>query len=607
MGISEYLDTLPPAQPGGRVLRTFRREALPISVRRTFGEVISGVGHTTAWFAAENATDMATLSVRTYDALDAALRPGSLDPAWLAAERGNLPRLLCNWRATPPDPFGGAGAAIDRSDPDQLRSMGTAVDRLCRDLEVALASGAGRDAASIAYREATYPSAKGKGSPWWQTGGQAGVLAGLVAITQGCTSLDEVQDRCYGLGAALPLSQYLLTRVQSRARIVDGHVPPKVRRVQGLPTVANYPVARMASALTALSKYARPGMLKPVDDAILDARERFSRGEVAVAEDASSFDDSLGYELLRYTVDRVVTRVGSQLVRGLGPLARRQLPLSLDCARAIATMPILVPVAGPTHSAALVSRRGGMPSGTRYTSLIDTWLNDSRIETTERFAGVKSTARWAFGDDTVVWFRDAASADRYLRASTGGAVPGFTMEAAPDVAYLQRHLPDGCTYLTRMVMATLQREATHEATNFATAALGIWARRQLLSGHPLRHVFDDICREPTIVGERVAAAFNLAVEASPLTLGHLASDMATGGASTSSTDEELNELLTRVMGPEWRALLGLAADAFAGRREVACDVVELAAAQLLGYSRPTDVPWKTQLNGTQATRIRAVL
>jgi len=204
-------------------------------------------------------------------------------------------------------------------------------------------------------------------------------------------------------------------------------------------------------------------------------------------------------------------------------------------------MDVMIPPLSYSEAARAIPRKGGVPSGIRLTSVLNSCINLARVRYVLDYTRTQGRA-FVFGDDTIVFFDSAAEAERF----SGGVEEanesiGFEGKLADDPSFLMRNVFTGAGYVGRMLLATLQKEDTHEPRTLPVAALGIAARAASLRGHPdgdayLRWVSSGK------LGARVEAACELArsLDFDVVSLGHLVMNgvgkMEVGSSQAHSTE-----------------------------------------------------------------------
>jgi hypothetical protein len=198
---------------------------------------------------------------------------------------------------------------------------------------------------------------------------------------------------------------------------------------------------------------------------------------VKAAWDASNFDDSMPIEAIRLWVEEAFVP-SAHILRSRGVLTTREYLNAVACMRYAVSMACVAMPSSLRELARIVQNAGGVLSGLRATSVLDTYLNASTIEAVcELLSGVPQGGYDydAFGDDTVTLGpTDFRKGWEQLNAM------GLTYEQTPSVAFLMRQLPSGTPYPDRLWLRTLNREVREEPTNYPTAAAGLATRLGLL-------------------------------------------------------------------------------------------------------------------------------
>jgi hypothetical protein len=203
-----------------------------------------------------------------------------------------------------------------------------------------------------------------------------------------------------------------------------------------------------------------------------------------LAVDLKGYDDSVSIETLDAYREFVIKPVLDALVRNglLKPYMRNML-MELDYKTQ--RLPILIPPDRPSIGALLVPTMGGISSGERLTSQKGTDINRIRIDAKMRMLGIKGDSTNQ-GDDTTVSSDDPTMIEKWMGAND---FLGFREEAAPDLSFLMKRMPEGYAYIGRMLMSSIDREPMKEPSSHISAAAAISVRHGLLRGHPLQGQF----------------------------------------------------------------------------------------------------------------------
>jgi hypothetical protein len=118
----------------------------------------------------------------------------------------------------------------------------------------------------------------------------------------------------------------------------------------------------------------------------------------------------------------------------------------------------------------------------------------------------KEYLAYNYGDDTLLLCNSPAVVDRWVEDEE---MFGFRETVAADATFLMKRVPYGYSYLGRMVMSSINREAQHEPANTLAAAAAFATRRALLNGHPLADRYYAILDQPE-APERMRRAIRIA-------------------------------------------------------------------------------------------------
>jgi len=337
--------------------------------------------------------------------------------------------------------------------------------------------------------------AKGKGAPYFFPGSDRVAAFALAKLAEGATSYDDIADRTQSAGSArLPFCQTSYIRIQSAAKptpayaVVGGDLQsvgerygPKVRRIGAQPFVINHlwaPAGAVLRAVMTMIDDRNTGTFEPA--ARLGKAYRY-----AIALDLASYDTTVALETLRAFTEVVTAPfLHALVIRGM--MSRASASLLLDIAHHTDTMPILMPPRRTSEAAYLADAAGQTRSGINWTSIIGTVVNRCLCDLRR-----KETASGGefinYGDDTIGFTNDARDIQRWADAPTLG---GFNVTIAPDATFLMRRVPDGYSYLGRMLMGCIDREKAHEPQSIVAATAAFATRAALLVGHPAYAAFD---------------------------------------------------------------------------------------------------------------------
>lgn len=557
------------ATPSG-AYRRLRAGALPRRVadmlsRTTYEQVIDR-----AWFIADDQLAFKRLADNAKAEVASYVRTIS-DAGERETEELNVPRLCCNWRNKGVAPFRDTtseGLTVRNG------SQAEALQPHMAALFDAFAGVAESEDVKELVAEATYPTNTSKGAPFFSTGRNRDALPLQIALTLAAESAADIEAACLDAGGYTKLAALNLYRIQDTGKrrdvvYADRSGRPhyagtteyacKVRRVWGFPAVLNFWHARPYEAIAAILKRIRTingvqvRLLPAYENAIALGREMDAAYPDGpwVAEDISSHDTSVGAELLSLIARELETRQIEYLMRR-GALDRREGRLAIDIGRFALTIPLIAPPLSHDEEARWVERAGALISGLRKTSAETTEIRYLSVAAACAAAGVKPALIMCFGDDTIIKFKTREDGARYSREAAAFD-DGFKRTVAPSPIFLQKYFPSGVGQVVRMAMGTMQKEAGREPGSITIAALGIAARRAVLSGSDRsKAVYTSWCAD-ALFGERMRTANELAAKSAydVATLGRLVAADVGGAARRSGTqnedsDDELARTLEKV-------------------------------------------------------------
>lgn len=516
------------------------------------------------WFATNSNDDMLRYATRVAEAASelVAQIAADGDEPLARQEADSVPRLMCDWRWKGFLPFLMDDETYVFRNSGQLDLLRSEMDALGSEIVANVRVAVERGDYENLSQTATYPINKGKSAPFWAPGTNRKAAAVLAAVVRGCSSVAEISEKCAELGATMPLCLTLYTRIQAAKKVRTLYIPdsnggrvpvgsallPKVRKVQAVPFLMNYPHAKVGKVIMDTLRTAGTGLLPEIGEVMKSCVGR--KQDEMYGQDISNFDDSVGEETFRYVTD-VLIRPVVEVMADAGIIDQRQRLLILDIERTLPTLELLGPPNKYEQGAILAKRAGGIVSGQRLTSVIGSFINNAQARTAIKMAGVSlsDVKLWTFGDDTLM----VASADKIkaIRSVTESeeyaARSGFKSTRADDSTMLMRRMPWGYPYVCRMLLSTMQKEDTHEPRSLPVAALGIAARVLALRSHPYGDWYARIVSDEYFVGPRIAGAY-LVARTNDFDVAKLSVLVENGvgvsssGGSTAHTDDELIDL-----------------------------------------------------------------
>lgn len=397
------------------------------------------------------------------------------------------------------------------------------------------------------WNDSTVKVAKGKGAPYWIPGSDPFGAVALGVLAHSAQSVEELTRMVLEAGdAEMPLVQTAYVRIQSSGKpqphrvLVGGTIQevgtrrgPKTRKIAAQPFVFNVLWAGYGGIMKELLKTVTNRNTGRIE--VTQANVKHYKYSIAV--DLKGFDDTVSIETLDTYRELVIKPTLDALVRkGLVRGWQRAMLLELD--HNTQRMPILLPPWQTGWGASLVRTEGGISSGERLTAQKGSDINRCRIDAKFEMLGLRGTSTNQ-GDDTIINSDDSAIS-RWLEVPEWA---GFTEEAAADISFLMKHMPEGYAYLGRMLMSTINKEASRESPNIIAAASAIGIRRELLNGHPASREYMKILSE--CGNKRIQYALALAREHSPTELLNKAFALPTKTDQAESLIEDMEKWLER--------------------------------------------------------------
>lgn len=345
---------------------------------------------------------------------------------------------------------------------------------------------------------------KGKGSPLWIPGTDPG---GGVALHRYCRGFRDVRDLRQRLqriaGPRPPLIQTSYIRIQSArgeqmgwrlgspdlhliAQMVIGR--PKVRRIAAQPFAVNHWWVPYAEVLRTIMSQTPQGQHAGQIGPVITASRRW---RYAAAFDLKSYDTTVAYETHVALREELWLPICHRIYHMVAPETRATLISPEQIAELdelIITMPILTPPLDDTYAAGVWPAIGQTRSGENPTSFKGTEIRRAQGHAKAKHLGFSDSDLFIYnyGDDTLLMYDNPSVADRW---SETPSFLGMNEEAAPDSTFLMRRIPSGYSYLGRMLMASINREMSHEPSTALMAAAAFLTRHHLLAGHPLQNVY----------------------------------------------------------------------------------------------------------------------
>lgn len=443
------------------------------------------------------------------------LRTSGLPTGWLAEEEAELEKGLVCWRDRGYGSLVYLHAPVTSSTRQEYLLRG-AVRQLSDLLVKAVRAGGlpGRLPIQI-------PTAKGKGAPLWAPGTDREAAIALATPYATDMALDDIDDWLEGFahrGIGGCLTSYMrgqggrkpapyIKPVGNSLHVVGERVMMKVRRVDGFSFAKQLGAAAYHTTLRELMNHVLPFTKGTVQNVMRE----FPKFRYAYATDVSTFDDSISWQL-QDTVTRLLHEPLSRAMADAGLITHKEAAYTVDYERWIPEAPILAPSPRAFEDVHLVRRKGGVPSGSRGTSNNDTLYNLARIHACHAELGYTAQVH-VFGDDTLLLSKQPLPKG-YVEWNQAA---GFTLKLAQAPIFLQRIMPLGCTLLSRMLIACVNREARFEPTSVLHLAVGVRVRHTLLRGHPLQHAFWRVLEKVAAVtgNERLSTALLIAKSPSP--------------------------------------------------------------------------------------------
>lgn len=541
-------------QPPAQCQASVATAALPRRVVAAMHDLTYTEFDAKTWYSADDWPTLMRLNGATIaaveDGLSSARRAGTIDESLYLAELDELAKIACNQRYKGFAPFrvGVSYPAVPGL------AQASAITLAACELGGQLVARVRADPRGEGtwWPEAVYPTTKAKGAGFFRSGREPWAVIPLCKLSASSSCAADLDALNADLGGA-PLHLTLFTRGQPAASpkphrswdgmigspVVEGNptLYRKTRKVQGQSFNYNLPLTESTTAVTWAAK-ADPleitlggkasftvYLLPKQTDAAALLEKLLAEGWRAVSYDAKDFDDSMGAASIDLHMHARGAFAAAATIVNRGLFNPR---LVSDIYGRIARQPLLAPPTpgfvqaafrpneyGRAYDSPLVIYRvGGVPSGVRPTSILDSMLNAEIVSVGLYNSGVKRAILLCFGDDLVILVETEANMALILAQFVAKAEElGVLMTKAADVSFLKRHYPGGYMYLARAVAGTLQRETRHEPEHLVVAALGIAARRANLRGHPLAGLYDRLL-DLGVLGQRNQQAYNYALAAS---------------------------------------------------------------------------------------------
>jgi hypothetical protein len=448
-----------------------------------------------------------------------------------AIELEHLEKGMVNWRAI------GFGRLVFASNfrsesseqADSLR--GIVRDRASR--YVKLAKEIDRSKLVEIYDSTKIRFDKGKGAPFWNPGTDLGAGYLLAIIGRKLKNLDDIRDVMHEWSGGAPMIMSMYHRVQGGRKPVTTRayqmgnlfasresVMPKVRTVKAPPYVENNLAAGYYDLLKTLIMEAYPNRhLTDATQAATIARSY----EYLFASDLTTADDTISAQTLEMWHEEVTIPL-TEALEDLGVMEAWEGSLVRAYDLSLVRRDILCPARSSHEKACILSMIGGVKSGDRGTTAKDLDIIGARCELKRRRlkeAGI-DCEYMSWGDDILVMSNDARAEAEWFKD-----VPSenhlWKDKVEPDSTYMAKHMPEGYSYFSRMVIRRLNREPHEEPSNAIGAALSIAASRDALAGvkggarHPLIDHYIDVV-EKTMPRYKTACA--IARQADTLQLMH---------------------------------------------------------------------------------------
>lgn len=450
-----------------------------------------------AWYAAGTANDLAKVA----DDAERLIRSAKVGAGWddgvQATNAEEAERFPCNWRHKGFAPFHQPESAYALTNPSQASLLAPFVRRLAAQMR-AWASRQSKRVLS-ALRASPYPLAKGKGAPFFVPGSDRVGAIALAALGHGARTVRELGERAAETGCPAAIWIATNTRIQAARSqravwLIDKQggpydsgltaLLPKVRKVQGFPFQCNLPLAPLGSlCFSALRQFTQVGGVSTIGLPSIETMLATTRGSPKsrlVATDFSAYDDSIGRELIQLVLEQAILPLIWTLQKA-GAYTAAEAALAADSCIESNSMELLLPPLSEGPGAMLYNREGGIVSGIRLTSVIGTLISQAICGLVSVEAGVRARCL-NFSDDVLFVCASDGDAERLKDVAPGvGERLGVVTKIAPDATFLQRDAVTGHAYLARMLQSTMQKEANREPRHALVAALGMAARRSLLS------------------------------------------------------------------------------------------------------------------------------
>jgi hypothetical protein len=449
---------------------------------------------------------------RVVGAMEHALHGVGVDPGLRAQEQETIDKMHVCWRAK------GMGTLIETEeehvhDPGQAAALETTLARRGRTYRTIVERMHSDDVHAIC-EGAGVPIARGKGAPFFFSGNDQDTAAAIFQLSKNCRTAEEAYRIISEAGGGvLPACSTSYLRIQGARkpqpywllgadglyRIGDRY-GPKTRPVNAVPFCWNVHLTVAGEMLTWCRKLASDRNSGTIHEAIA----YFYTFKHRIASDLAGFDKSVGLETTMAWHRLILSPVLSALVARQA-ITKQAASLALSIHEAIQTLPKLLPPSSPGEGARIVPSSGTIRSGSRTTSAEGTDIRGCSIEAKAARLGL-DVYYVNQGDDTVIYSHDSRLRDRWFDADIDGVKSsdmfGLKEEPTSDISYLQKRIPYGYAYLSRMVNGTVNREGAKEPKNVWAAASAMRIRHSLLDGHPCQteffpilHGANDRCRD----------------------------------------------------------------------------------------------------------------
>jgi len=467
-------------------VKRVERNRLPRSLVRLYDTYRTRATEPRAAFAYDTFTEWRDGMSRMLDIVrPSLLRLAESDAALAAQENEFIEKAQVNWRyrglnsLVIDDPM-----SVSCINPAQAMGLRAQFETL-RNEQLAWLDGVSDDNLSSIVARAPVRMDRGKGAPYWVPSTDHQGAIALRRLAQQWYNLDGLVGSLGSLTKHRPpvLAQTSYMRIQGSR---DGK--PKVRRIAAIGFVFNHNWVPYAETLRASMKSEHTG----------DPRDTLREARLwrhAYSLDLKSFDTTVAYETLRLLSDIVIMPFVTQLYHRMHRVAKSiamTLPSpsfmrSLD--EAIITMDVLAPSVDNRYAADLIEALGQIHSGENPTSYKGTRIRRCHCRAKMQYLGYewgRDAITHNYGDDTILFCNDSRVAEDWFNSPD---YLGLREVAAPDATFLMRRIPNGHSYLGRMLASTINREPRMEPEHALRCACSIAVRYHLLRGHPLQHLY----------------------------------------------------------------------------------------------------------------------